>query len=200
MLRISSLALLAETIDICLFAWTQSAVIYSLFSAYHAKKLLSHVILFTGTRAVIHSCGATRLDVTMLYCYILSCILTYADVFNGVPAPARLLTDCLSAFGLPSEAHSSFPFLPQSHRLRLSAKKVLKITLSSSTVFHWTQCSTSMAAMSRLIFEVIFQSNPLSSFSTTYTSMTDWCSFTMNCFKQYPNFSLNKSAMALRRT
>ena len=75
-----------------------------------------------GTRAVDqnNSCGATRLDAVIR---IHSCILTYAFFGNGVCSPARLLHISTR----PQKPIHPKSVLPQSHRLRLSVKRPVKL-------------------------------------------------------------------------
>ena len=86
------------------------------------KKLLSLTILLQGQECSFNknSCGATRLDADI---HILSCILSYAFFDNGVSSPARLLD--LST--RPQKPIRLSSVIPQSHRLRLSVKHLLKL-------------------------------------------------------------------------
>ena len=103
------------------------------FRDRNTKKPPSHnKINFAGTGAWKCSCGATLLDVIsrpLMHTIICRPFLTEGQLRRTYSEGLR------PRFRLPLEVHSAVCFLPQSHRLRLSFKKVIQLTYSSSTVY-----------------------------------------------------------------
>ena len=100
----------------CILLGDGSAVLCS------AQKRLPSQPENAGTRAVILSCGATRLDA----CAPALRIQSYAAFVHGAASPSPLLS-CL--FGLPSGVHSIRPVPAPSHHRLLSPKAVSVCTL-----------------------------------------------------------------------